>query len=197
MPQGGTPSPAAVLGAACGAGFWGRASSGHSRDPKGTGPGGSFPADADCAGEAWLSFPERAALRWVCSVSQHPELGSRARAFSLSGVGEDVPASLPRFPSRGCETSRGAVASSTRHGSATPRVGPSGGPCITLGTLKPPVLGLSPECSALQPLGHVEDKGQEWAGAPLLHPRLVTPHLEHGARRAGRGGSRSSCRGFL
>lgn len=64
-----------------GVGFWGRASSGHSGDPKGTGPGGSFPADADCAGEAWLGFPERAALRWVCSVSQHPQLGSRARGF--------------------------------------------------------------------------------------------------------------------
>lgn len=64
-----------------GVGFWGRASSGHSGDPKGTGPGGSFPADADCAGEAWLGFPERAALRWVCSVSQHPQLRSRARGF--------------------------------------------------------------------------------------------------------------------
>lgn len=123
-----------------------------------------------------------------------PSSGAVPGVFSLSGVGEGVPVSLPHFPSRGCETSRGAVASSTQRGSAKPRVGPSGGPCITPETPKPPVAGVLGPTT----LGA---RGGQGAGAGWGSPAAPTPGDPTPRARCpsgwGGGGSRSSCRGFL
>lgn len=146
------------------------------------GHGGSFPAEADCAGEERLSFPERAAARRVCSVSQHPALRSRARAFPLSRAGEDISASLPAaarprgvpWP-QACSTSRPSRAWDQRP--------PSGGPCIAPGTPKPPALG--PISGVLGPttLGARGGRGAGGGWGSPAAPRggtrlLVAPRLE-------------------
>lgn len=191
VPQGGTLNPAV---SSQGSDFGAGRAAGTAGTQRGRGPVAPSPQMPIAQGKRGSVSPKGRLCGGSARCHNTSSSGAVPGVFSLSGVGEGVPVSLPHFPSRGCETSRGAVASSTQRGSAKPRVGPSGGPCITPETPKPPVAGVLGPTT----LGA---RGGQGAGAGWGSPAAPTPGDPTPRARCplgwGGGGSRSSCRAFL